>query len=175
MDDRGAWTWLLRLICEVLAAAAVGGVGRAVVAVVVGKGNVRPQHVGFLELFHGYLLDARPGTPPAAYVPSRLLLDLYCKRLARRVGWCQCGSATSRARMASCRCGGEWTVSIGRRWLSRSLMVFRVRDGACTEWNHPTRSGLLRCMTSRPLSICTSSTFPLLAGLHFIDACSRNE
>jgi hypothetical protein len=52
VDDRGAW---LLLTSEVLAAVAVG-VGRAVavaVVVVVGKGNdVRPQHVGFLELFH---------------------------------------------------------------------------------------------------------------------------
>lgn len=115
MDDRGAWTWLLRLICEVLAAAAVGGVGRAVVAVVavvVGKGNVRPQHVGFLELFHGYLLDARPGAQPAAYVPSRLLLDLYCKRLAEEggVGWggavplCQCHQPRAHGVMQM-RCG----------------------------------------------------------------------
>lgn len=138
MDDRGAWTWLLRLICdcEVLAAAAVG-VGRAVVAVVavvVGKGNVRPQHVGFLELFHGYLLDARPGTQPAAYVPSRLLLDLYCKRLARRVGWCQCGSATSRARMASCRCGAgvdckhRAALALARSWCSVFVTV-HARSG----------------------------------------------
>lgn len=125
MDDRGAWTWLLRLICEVLAAAAVGGVGRAVVAVVavvVGKGNVRPQHVGFLELFHGYLLDARPGAQPAAYVPSRLLLDLYCKRLAEEggVGWCGASASVPPAARAWRHADAvrEWTVSIGRRWLS---------------------------------------------------------
>jgi ABC-type tungstate transport system substrate-binding protein len=55
-DDRGAWLLLLTR-SGVLAAVAVGGFGRAVAAVavvvVVGKRNdVRPQHVGFLELFH---------------------------------------------------------------------------------------------------------------------------